>query len=344
MQNEKPANLKKRPWKATIAFIAFSSFAPFCFAQNSIVSDSLVTDLSCEKLSLTKIYAAIDPTKAFSANKHLPVQNWGFWAGPAKLGGCWSLSHAQRISFYLARFNPEERSPQATEIQHVLNMFRRTAPTEVLQVRGQNTRYVQQYLSYKNPRVFQVPHNSWLEAISPEVPPEKSFWRKLQSGVVTHFKNTAPIHRHLRSEIEGYQVKRFLQLRNLPMAIGKGEGSPKKNYHLALKLLWDLDKNKLPMINIWIERNIQHIVLVKRYNIELNGDLRFIVYDSNQPFKDVELIYKSQQGVFQAPQITGLFLPHFAHKNLGVYRVNDEDFSYINEALLQHYRKACQTN
>jgi hypothetical protein len=94
------------------------------YAQN-VLSDDLVTNLSCENLSKGKILQSIDPQRAFAASRHIPIKNWSFSVGLYDLANCWSLSHSQRILFYLGR-NDLQESPEA--LTQSLNMIRKYLP------------------------------------------------------------------------------------------------------------------------------------------------------------------------------------------------------------------------
>ncbi len=69
-------------------------------APQKLISDSLVDRLPCNGLNESNILQHLQPN-AFSIDKHFPIENWSSGGGLAE---CWSLSHAQRISFFLARF------------------------------------------------------------------------------------------------------------------------------------------------------------------------------------------------------------------------------------------------
>ena len=90
-----------------------------------LITDDLVTNLSCENLTKESFLQSIDVQKAFSVPRHLPVRNWSFSVGLYEIANCWSLSHSQRILFYLGR-EQAEQTPEA--LKQTLNMLRKYTP------------------------------------------------------------------------------------------------------------------------------------------------------------------------------------------------------------------------
>ncbi len=91
-----------------VAILLLSSTKAHAFGRKPVttdptilLSDSLVKDLQCSTLTKDTVLATLQ-ADAFSADKELPVRNW---PNAINIGHCWSLSHAQRIYYYLARLN-----------------------------------------------------------------------------------------------------------------------------------------------------------------------------------------------------------------------------------------------
>jgi hypothetical protein len=77
-------------------------------SDTKIISDSLVSKLACAGISEDSVMAAIQPG-AFSIERQLPVKNW---PAPFDMAECWSLSHFQRMLYYMGRFgSPVDMSP-----------------------------------------------------------------------------------------------------------------------------------------------------------------------------------------------------------------------------------------
>ena len=83
-----------------------------------VINDRLVKDLSCQSLTNQSIYQSIRED-AFSSKYHFPVQNWA----TGVIANCWSLSHAQRMHFYLSRIG-DKNSMNQKSIEMVLNIIR----------------------------------------------------------------------------------------------------------------------------------------------------------------------------------------------------------------------------
>lgn len=71
--------------------------------SSRVLSDSLVGGLACADISEESVMAAIR-ADAFSVARQLPVQNW---SAPLDMAECWSLSHFQRMLYYMGRFGQQ---------------------------------------------------------------------------------------------------------------------------------------------------------------------------------------------------------------------------------------------
>jgi hypothetical protein len=77
-----------------------SLFSSAWAAGPRTLNDSLVKDLACAALREDNVLLQLQPD-AFSLARQLPVQNWASGHGLAE---CWSLSHTQRLLYYMGRF------------------------------------------------------------------------------------------------------------------------------------------------------------------------------------------------------------------------------------------------
>jgi hypothetical protein len=283
------------------------------FAEKT-VSDSLVKDLSCKKVTANEIYRRMSQQQ-FSSEFHIPITNWGVEArgGLYELGVCWSLSRAQRLFFYLNRWNSPSytQSPQTLQ---VLNMLRGDATYPML-----------------------LNQESTLRT-------DLGLLGNLMDGVSTRSgdKNT---HRNFRSEIEKYEWERFHKLgKNLKYLIGSGARSKKNNRETKDQLIGNLQINKLTMIIIRANRMAQHVVLVKRFQRLENGDINFIVYDSNHPSQDNILTFRKADSGFYAPGIVyGVVPPKDLNDALGVYVVDEKERDPIEATLVRYYSSLCSS-
>jgi hypothetical protein len=95
-----------------------------------IINDSLVRDLSCEGLSKDAVMSSIRED-AFSGQRELPNVNW--YNPKNALGQCWSLAHAQRILFYLGRFD-EQAVEGGASVDEVIKTFRKKSDLKLFSV------------------------------------------------------------------------------------------------------------------------------------------------------------------------------------------------------------------
>lgn len=311
----------------------------FCSTLNAmIITDSLVTDLKCENLNTDSIYQAISPTKAFTTDNQIPNRNWAYYSGFAELANCWSLSHAQRILFYLARFDVPNAYLDKNKIEHSLNMIRGKYPVEVVTRDRNKEFYNVTYRPYTQFSVFELNEKKLTENIS-----ASSYWPVLNQLHRFKLSKTPSFFRTFKTESEAYQTARFFDTSNVDLVFKNGTGLPSENYALAKKLVNSLKMNRLPLVDLRIELTLQHIILLKSFRFELNGDISFVAYDSNQPYNSPELFYDSRAGKFRAPTILNRFYTHNTDRNIAVIGVDNQDHKPIEIALLKHYKNKCKT-
>lgn len=84
--------------------LAFGRAATGSSGQSDrVISDSLVKGLRCAELSADTVLSNLQPD-AFDSSHNLPIRNWHDAAG---IGHCWSLSHAQRLIYFLGHTGRE---------------------------------------------------------------------------------------------------------------------------------------------------------------------------------------------------------------------------------------------
>ncbi|QDK46551.1 hypothetical protein DOM22_15925 [Bdellovibrio sp. ZAP7] len=283
------------------------------FAEKT-VSDSLVKDLSCSKLTVNEIYRRMSQQQ-FSSDFHIPITNWGVEArgGLYELGVCWSLSRAQRLFFYLNRWNSPS-TVQGPQTLQVLNMLRGDSTYPML-----------------------LNQESYLRT-------DLGLLGNLMDGIRIH-KGDANTHRNFRSEIEKYELERFHKLgKNLKYLIGSGSRSKKNNRETKNQLLGNLQMNKLTMLIVRANRMAQHVVLVKRFQRLSNGDINFIVYDSNHPSQDNILTFRESDSKFYSPGIVyGVVPTKDINDPLGVYVVDEKERDPIETTLIRYYSTLCSS-
>lgn len=328
----------------------------------SSITDTLVTQLDCENLSINTILEKVDRTKAFSTSRHFPVNNWSFDNGPYNLGVCWSLSHAQRLFFYFGR---EQENPEAIpsheDTLDALNQLRGSVPMKT---------------SFK--KIKELILNQFSIFKLNDFSPANGLWQKITEGIWDSFdylprsfrfdlstyenyfhsenseedpRNLGPLElvngklfRSFKTEIERYQRWRFHRPTNTKLLTEKVPRPKDINKKLAVKLMKLLDQNRLPLVDIKPNLYSQHIVIVKDYIIA--GDkITFFVYDSNLPYINNEFSFDKNREEFQAPEIIQRF-PKVTNPNqdISLYLVDQEDQDLIEKSLLSHYQKLCEAN
>lgn len=285
------------------------------------ITDSLVQELSCEQLSVKSIYSSIKE-EAFSEKNQIRTQNWA----TGVIANCWSLSHAQRIHFYLNRVNQDFDQITATQNQEdILNMLRGSKPDLIHQPMT-TPKEVENKL--KNFSVYQLPESSYLEDLEAR----------------SKMSNGSFLDRNFKKEIENYQVRRFNHPSNLGKFVLSGPNSAQDNEILIKKLLANLNEKKLTLLNLRATKTMQHVVVAKNYSIDGNGNILISVYDSNNPDINNTLIYHSDEKMFRAPKIMGYFFEYVNKSSdsiLDTYIVDEEDRTLIEQALLKHYKQLC---
>lgn len=301
--------------KLLIGLLIFASNVSY----SKTISDQLVENLDCKNLDSSTVYSHIRKD-SFSSQRHLPLENWGFRYGFYRLANCWSLTHLQRIYFYLGR---DVHAPSNIDLlspiskSQIANLVRGFEPYYVMEEGLKNW-------PLKNWFVF--PAEKLMELSAP--------WREeLEHGHI--------LERSLASEVEHYQAWRFHQIKNSKLVFEKVPREIADHRRLVIQLKKLIDQNRLPLVVIKANLKTQHVVMVKSYE-EVGGRTQFIVYDSNFPELENEFSF-DEDSQFRAPTIIGR-LGGIQNPNqlVSIYLVDDKDHIKIEKALLQYYKKQCE--
>ncbi len=306
-------------------------------ASSPVIEDSLVSNLSCQNLTVDSIYRAIRDD-AFDESRNLPIRNWAFRHGATPLAGCWGLSSAQRVVSYLARYNESSGSAMSERVASALDMIRGQfveAAYNVDDNYGQNNFYHASPL--KEYHVFAVEESSMRSSLGQG---SDSFWNSLMAGYNQQL-NGNYLARNFRAEIEASQVAHFFRGGNLRMGMGSGPLSVEENHSTWALLKTNLDQKKLTLINLRSTRTVQHIVMAKSYRELPQGFAEIRVYDSNQPSRDRLVFFHKASGHFYAPDVFKLLLSE-PNIPLGVFVVDEHERTALEKALLVHYRSLCR--
>lgn len=283
------------------------------------INDGFVHNLSCSDLKVEKIYSAINQD-VFNSSNHIPIKNWSFRSGLYDIAGCWSLSHAQKIFFYLGRNSPytTHNRPLTQQLNDIFDLIRGSSPYLDLD------KGIQEF-PLNNYKVFNFQFNDLLF----------DYEQKMIDGSI--------YIRNFHNEIEFYQTKRFHSPDNIKYVLKDGPRSVRENQATIDYLKKNLAANKVTTLLIRPLIISQHVVLAKRFYQINPKRIRFDVYDSNHPKIDNYMDYDLVKNQFYAPEIiTGLPAIKDPEAPVGVFIVDEKENQYINKALLNFYTKACK--
>lgn len=294
-------------------------------SPNKVISDSLVENLACSRVSTDEIYRRIRP-EAFSSQYHNLSVNWPFATKLYDLAACWSLARTQRLFFYLARWNHPQDSARVSDI---LDMVRGSRP------------YLTKYLK----RIEESPVTDF-KVFTQKDPTWKNtspLWAGLQYGYTQNLGAGKSLYRSWKGDIEQYQKERFHEFaKNLKLVIGDDARSAKKNRLTRNQILNNLESHRMTLLILRPTRMSQHVVIAKSFRLLSNGRTEIVVYDSNQPLRDQILTYDASQEDFFAPEIVrGLAKVKDPQAALGVFVVDEYDRSLIETALMKYYKSQC---
>lgn len=220
------------------------------------ISDSLVKDLSCSKLSSDNVLLSLQPD-AFSVEKQWPVQNWG----ANGLGQCWALALSQRQMFFLARFGVKDAGNPRTN--------------------GTRDQAMNMIKDGDNSRVIQVSDSGMGDYYR-----SSDFYNSLREDKGGN---------NFRSAVESRQIGRFYSPGNLGMVFGGRERSESANEDTMKDILKDMSKGRMPLLILRAALTAQHAILIKKVEKLGENHYRFTCYDSNQPGREATMEYKDRQ-------------------------------------------------
>ncbi|MCM2324141.1 MAG: hypothetical protein NDJ90_12850 [Oligoflexia bacterium] len=303
----------------------FNVTAAYDGAQDILVSDSLVSKLSCSKLSPQNVLTFVSKD-AFTEERHMPIRNWS----SGVLGQCWSLGLFQRQLFYLARFGvPGSKS----DPEYVLNLARGTNADACQAKNGfvdENNQTCVEPVTEK--KVFKIPET---------VLSGRNYYRAVEPGSLMGALSSHR-GRSLRTEIEARQKRSFFSPGNLGMLFSSRERSESANLDTIEAIKKGLDQGRMPLIVIRAATSAQHVVLIKSIEKEKLGENRYLMklYDSNQPYRDAEMVYSD--GQFYAPDVIGLFFRDRIQAPVGVFLKDEEEMDDIQKANYDYYSSLCK--
>ncbi|WP_413291226.1 hypothetical protein [Bdellovibrio sp. HCB337] len=318
-----------------------SLFGSHSSADTKKISDSLVNNLRCDSVSVGSILGSIRPD-AFSSRNHLPIRNWGFRSGVFNLGACWGMGSTQRKFFYLLRTG-EKTAPRINTIG-VLDMVRGASLVPNVQMYGHSDQAVQrvQERPLKNYSIIPVFEDNIRD----------EFGRNTYLGFVNTLINGATqnvdsirVTRNLRGEVERSQERHFFRPKNIGMGAGTGAQDPETNKATLKIMMTNAKLNRLTLINLRLRTLVQHILIVKSFTEDKNGNVFFKVYDSNQDAEDQIVYFNKATGHFYAPQVLGIYkfdiLGVQSAEPMGVFVVDEEERKDIENSLVTYYKKTC---
>lgn len=328
-----------KKWSISVLMASVFLFENTVFASKKIISDSLVQNLNCQSLSLGSMLGSIRP-EAFSHRHHMPFKNWPFQSGVSPLAACWGLSSTQRKLFYLLRHGEKNASP--VNLLEVLDMIRGAH----LKAVSMGPREPAQHLietRLKNYSIMTIAEDNIRDEYGRNT--GLGFLDVLLEGA-SYKMDRFKIHRNFRSEVERSQERHFFRFQNLGMGAGSGLQRPELNLSTLQTLKQNLRLKRLTLLNLRLRATTQHIVVAKSLTENAHGDVQIQVYDSNQPDIDAKLSFKKSTGHFYAPEILGIYetdlMALVTPTPIGVFIVDEEERTQIEEALLKHYQELCR--
>ncbi|QLY24170.1 hypothetical protein [Bdellovibrio sp. KM01] len=325
-----------KKWISAVLISITSLHQAAMAADAKTITDSFVSNLSCQNLTVNSIYQAIQPT-AFHTYFHIPITNWKFHSGGPTLGVCWGLSSAQRKMFYLARFDEKEELSKEDLVRKTLNMFRGAEFTAQQSGNGK-ARMIQtpatlEVLKYSDRSLMA----SWaLEERNPQglFPMLNRGYKETINGESTWMT--------FKLDLERSQQQHFFRGGNLKMITGDTtDRSPVENLLTVTQLEKNLKAKRLTMLVLRGGTTTQHVVVAKEI-LDMGKYFLIMVYDSNNPLADMPIYYQKSTQSFHAPAIMSVLEKTGDHgRSLGVFIVDEDEQVSIDAAMLKHYKAEC---
>lgn len=330
----------------------------------NLISDSLVENVDCDNLTIQDIHSHIRP-EAFNLNRHIPIKNWSFPNGPYSLGVCWSLSHAQRLFFYLARWSPyasNDSQYNSSDGINILNLIRGSRPIKGSLNDIKETEISKFYtfdfqsFSTESGLFADIINGIWdpLHDFFPDPMNSESIDDNMTTTDIAELKNIyiqsstpfriedGKLFRKFKLEIERYQRWRFHQFQNSKMVTDPVPRPKNVNQQTSELLIKAIQQNNLPLVNLKANFNTQHILVVKTFQKD-EQEVRFGVYDSNAPSVEKYFTYDIKKQQFNAPEIIKRFRSITnPNQTVSVYIVDAEEQEKIDAALFTHYKEQCR--
>jgi hypothetical protein len=268
---------------------------------DTLISDSLVLNLSCHSLTRDNVFSNLQP-HAFTSSRHIPLQNW-----PQNfLGQCWSLSLAQRELFYLVRFGGDEGNSQQQAVtkKYIMDLAKGNADYRIASISTED-------LDTRNTS---------------------------NDPVADPLFTSAGENSELTNGIAAREIKRFISPFNAPLAMGNRDRHRGDNKATMKGIVRSLAQGRMPLLVIRPQINEQHVVLVKSATGNMDTGYTMSVYDSNFPDGDNELTYKDKE--FYASEIIERFAAD-STSPVGVFMEDEGDMDKIQDANFAYYAKLC---
>ena len=268
---------------------------------DTLISDSLVENLSCNSLTRENVFSKLQPN-AFTPGRHIPLRNW-----PQNfLGQCWSLSLAQREIFYLVRFGGDEGSSQqqAATKKYLMDLAKGNADYRIASLSTED-----------------------LETQNTSNDP-----------VADPLFTSAGENSELTNGIAARELKRFINPFNAPLAMGNRDRHRGDNKATMKGIVKSLAGGRMPLLVIRPQINEQHVVLVKSATGSMDSGYTMAVYDSNFPGGDNELTYRDKE--FYAPEIIERFAAD-SSSPVGVFMEDEGDMDRIQDVNYAYYANLC---
>jgi hypothetical protein len=286
------------------------------------INDNLVAGLDCQNISVREIYSHIR-SDAYSVDYQIPVRNWNF----SFLANCWSMSHSQRLIFMLSRINSGAALGQ-TQVRTALNMIRGSVPDVTNDEIGDHL------------KEFPLPGWSVFET-DRGFSQGSTLFGLMQDGFEEPL-GSLRLARNFQQEVQTYQVARFFRPGNIDMGLGQWERAPNINEASVRVILKNAHEHRLTLVDLRGDRNIQHVVVIKKFEVLASGKYLFHVYDSNFPDREGAFDYDPAIQQFNGGTPMGAFYNSpYLDRPVGLFVVDEKDHHLIDKALMAHYKQSC---
>lgn len=287
-------------------------------ASARLISDELVTNLSCADLSPAAIYKSIDPW-ALDRNDRM-VDTYNFNANA--LGHCWAIARFQRLAILLGRMS----------IAHDSREIDRLA-------RGAD------YVSIlSTPLYLRQPINR-LKVFG--MPADKERYSTRFDDSLHRGTNQKPDSQSFFKALEDAQKRLFYSTSNFSLI---GPLASQASQRAEFANIVSLTKKKmLPLINLRFTRLAQHVVVVMSAKLLRPGFWRLTTVDANGgAYERRELNVIADKGLIKmcyghlSSESETDYCPSMTHEVVkSTVLVGEDERPMIEQALVIHYRAQC---